>query len=175
MGFNVDNSLIGRNCFHDAIQLPMSVKLTDKYTKQYLVNAMVGANFKQTDVHDTTGIYELGVPLQYSEDNGKSESIQDKMAVVANIIRKMKVYGDNEKYRNPSIALLSSDEWEYIKKTKLDIVDTEKVPTTSQLRFRMYLHDHGEIKSKVIKELELRFEEAKEEYKKSKIRVKIEK
>ena len=175
MGFNVDNSLIGSNCFHDAIQLPMSIKLTDKYTKQYLVNAMVGANFKQTDVHDTTGIYELGVPLQYSEDNGKSESIQDKMAIVANIIRKMKVYGDNEKYRNPSIALLSSDEWEYIKKTKLDIVDTEKVPTTSQLRFRMYLHDHGEIKSKIIKELELRFEETKEEYKKSKIRVKIEK
>jgi len=170
MGFNVDNSLIGSNCFHDAIQLPMSVKLTDKYTKQYFVNVMVGANFKQTDVHDATGIYELGLPLNDSEDKGKSRYIQDKMALIANIIRKMKVYGDNEKYRNPSVSLFHSDEWNYIKKMKLD----KKIPTTSQSRFRMYLHDHNVVKVKFIKDLELIFEEVKEEYKKSKVRVKIE-
>jgi hypothetical protein len=175
LGFNVDNSLIGDNCFHDAIQLPMSVKLTDKYSKQYFVNAMVGANFKQTDVRDSTGIYELGLPLKYSEDKGKSENIQDKMALIANIIRKMKVYSDNEKYGNPNVHLLSSDEWDYLEIMNLDIIKVEKVPITSQPRFRMYLHDHGGIKTKFIKELEKEFEEAKEEYKKSKMRVKIEK
>jgi hypothetical protein len=137
------------------------------------VNAMVGANFKQTDVRDATGIYELGVPLQYSEDNGKSESIQDKMAVIANIIRKMKVYGDNEIYKNLSVTLFHSDEWEYIK--KMNFIKVYAIPITSQSRFRMYLHDHGAVKNNVIKELELKFKEAKEEYKNSKIRVKIEK
>ena len=175
LGFNVDNSLIGDNCFHDAIQLPMSVKLTDKYSKQYFVNAMVGANFKQTDVRDASGIYELGLPLKYSEDKGKSENIQDKMALIANIIRKMKVYSDNEKYGNPNVHLLSSDEWDYLEIMNLDIIKVEKIPVTSQPRFRMYLHDHGGIKTNFIKELEKEFEEAKEEYKKSKMRVKIEK
>ena len=153
LGFNVDNSLIGDNCFHDAIQLPMSVKLTDKYSKQYFVNAMVGANFKQTDVRDASGIYELGLPLKYSEDKGKSENIQDKMALIANIIRKMKVYSDNEKYRNPNVDLLSSDEWDYLEIMNLDIIKVEKIPVTSQPRFRMYLHDHGGIKTNFIKEL----------------------
>ena len=175
LGFNVDNSLIGDNCFHDAIQLPMSVKLTDKYSKQYFVNAMVGANFKQTDVRDASGIYELGLPLKYSEDKGKSENIQDKMALIANIIRKMKVYSDNEKYRNPNVDLLSSDEWDYLEIMNLDIIKVEKIPVTSQPRFRMYLHDHGGIKTNFIKELEKEFEEAKEEYKKGKMRLKIEK
>ena len=153
----------------------MSVKLTDKYSKQYFVNAMVGANFKQTDVRDASGIYELGLPLKYSEDKGKSENIQDKMALIANIIRKMKVYSDNEKYGNPNVHLLSSDEWDYLEIMNLDIIKVEKIPITSQPRFRMYLHDHTGIKTKFIKELEKEFEEAKEEYKKSKMRVKIEK
>ena len=173
MGFNVDNSLIGSNCFHDAIQLPMSVKLTDKYTKPYFVNAMVGTNFKQIDVHDATGIYELGLPLNDSEDKGKSEDIQDKMVLIANIIRKMKVYSENERYINPSVSLFHSDEWNYIK--KMNIIKGDDIPITSQSRFRMYLHDHNEIKTKFIKEVEREFKEAKEEYKKSKIRVKIEK
>lgn len=173
LGFNVDNSLIGDNCFHDAIQLPMSVKLTDKYTKQYFVNAVVGPNFKQTDVRDATGIYELGLPLQYSEDKGKSENIQDKMVLIANIIRKMKVYSENEKYGNPSVSLFPSDEWDYIK--KMSFVNVEKIPIISQSKFRMYLHDHSKIKTKFIKELEREFEKVKEEYKKSRIRVKIEK
>lgn len=173
LGFNVDNSLIGSNCFHDAIQLPMSVKLTDKYTKQYFVNAMVGANFKQTDVHDATGIYELGLPLKYSEDNGKSENIQDKMVLIANIIRKMKVYSENEKYGNPNVSLFHSDEWDYIK--KMNIIKVEKIPITSQSRFRMFLYDYNAVKVKFIKEVEREFKEAKEEYKNSKIRVKIEK
>jgi len=173
MGFNVDNSLIGRNCFHDAIQLPMSVKLTDKYTKQYFVNAMVGTNFKQIDVHDPTGIYELGLPLNNSEDKGKSEDIQDKMVLIANIIRKMKVYSENEKYRNPNVSLFHSDEWDYIK--KMNIIKVEKIPITSQSRFRMFLYDHNAVKIKFIKEVEREFKEAKEEYKNSKIRVKIEK
>lgn len=173
MGFNVDNSLISSNCFYDAIQLPMSVKLTDKYTKQYLVNAMVGVNFKQTDVRDATGIYELGLPLKYSEDNGKSENIQDKMVLIANIIRKMKVYSENVRYRNPSVSLFHSDEWDYIK--KMNIIKVENIPITSQSRFRMHLYDDATTKKKFIKEVEREFEESKEEYKKSKIRVKIEK
>lgn len=173
MGFNVDNSLIGSNCFHDAIQLPMSVKLTDKYTKQYLVNAMVGANFKQTDVHDATGIYELGLPLKYSEDKGSSENIQDKMVLIANIVRKMKVYSENETYRNPNVSLFHSDEWGYIK--KMNIIKVEKIPIISQSKFRMFLHRDNAVKVKFIKEVEREFKEAKEEYKKSKISVKIEK
>lgn len=173
MGFNVDNSLISSNCFYDATQLPMSVKLTDKYTKQYIVNAMVGTHFKQVDVQDATGIYELGIPLNYSEDRGKSENIQDKMVLIANIIRKMKVYSDNFRYRNSNVALLSSDEWEYVK--KMNIIKVENIPITSQSRFRMHLYDHNAVKVKFIKELEREFAESKDEYKKSKIRVKIEK
>jgi hypothetical protein len=175
MGFNVDNSLIGSNCYYDAIQLPMSVKLTDKYTKEYIVNAMVGVNFKQTDVHDSTGIYELGLPLNYAEDKGKSEDVQvqDRMVLIANIIRKMKVYSENVRYRNPSVSLFHSDEWDYIK--KMNIINVAKIPIISQLKFRMYLYYHNAVKVRFIKELEREFTESKEEYKKSKIRVKLEK
>lgn len=170
MGFNVDNSIIGDNCFHDATQMPMSVKLTDKYTKQYIVNAMVGVNFKQTDVDDATGIYELGLPLHYSEDKGKSENIQDKIALIANIIRKMKVYSENERYRNPNVTLLPSDEWKYAK--MMNIIKVENIPIISQPKFRTHLYEHSAIKTKFMKELEREFEDAKEEYKKSKMRVK---
>lgn len=176
MGFNVDNSLIVDNCFSDARQLPMSLKLTDKYTKQYFVNAMVGAKFIQTDVHDATGIYELGPPLSYSEDNGRSEDIQDKMVLIANIIRKMKVYSDNLKYGNPNVTLLPSDEWDYVK--NMNFIKVEKIPVSSQSKFRMHLYDHHAIKVKFMKELDREFIESKEEYKKSKIktiRIKIEK
>jgi hypothetical protein len=166
MGFNVDNLLISNNCFHDATQMPMSVNLTEKYSKQYIVNAMVGANFKQTDVRDATGIYELGIPLHYSEDKGKSENIQNKITLIANIIRKMKVYSENEIYGNPSVSLFISDEWDYVKK----MIKGENIPIISQSKFRKYLHDHREIKNKFIKELELNFSETKEEYKKSKIK-----
>ena len=166
MGFNVDNSLVGSNCYYDAIQLPMSVKLTDKYTKQYIVNAMVGTNFKQTDVHDSTGIYELGLPLSYAEDKGKSEDIQDRVMLIANIIRKMKVYSENVRYRNPSVSLFHSDEWDHIK--KMNIIKVENIPITSQSRFRMHLHDDATSKKKFIKEVQREFEEAKEEYKKVK-------
>jgi hypothetical protein len=151
----------------------MSVKLTEKYTKHYIVNAMVGTNFKQVDVHDSTGIYDLGLPLSYSEDKGKSEEIQDRMVLIANIIRKMKVYSDNETYRNPSVSLFHSDEWNYIK--KMNIIKVEKISVISQSKFRMYLYDHRGVKTKFIKELEREFAESKEEYKKSKIRVKLEK
>jgi hypothetical protein len=168
MGFNVDNSLISNNCFHDATQMPMSVKLTEKYSKQYIVNAMVGANFKQTDVRDATGIYELGLPLHYSEDKGKSENIQEKIMLIANIIRKMKVYSENEIYSNPSVSLFISDEWDYVK--NMNMIKSENIPIISQSKFRTYLHDQREIKNKFIKELELIFSEAKEEYKKSKIK-----
>lgn len=168
MGFNVDNSLISDNCFHDAQQLPMSVKLTDKYTKQYIANAMVRADFKQVDVDDQIGIYELGLPLKYSEDKGKSEEIQNRMVLIANIIRKMKVYSNNEKYGYSSVSLFPSDEWEYLKKTK--IVKIENIPITSQSRFRKYLYDHREMETKFMKELDREFIETKEEYKKSKIK-----
>ena len=169
MGFSVDNLLIGSKCFYDAMQLPMSVKLTDKYSKQYLINAMVGANFKQADVQDQTGIYELGLPLKYSEDKGQSEDIQERMMLIANIIRKMKVYGENEKYRNPRVTLLPSDEWDYVKKMK--VIKVENIPISSQLKFRMQLHDDHVMKGKFMKELQREFENAKEEYKKSTIRV----
>jgi len=173
MGFNVDNSLISDNCFHDAQQLPMSVKLTDKYTKQYIANAMVRADFKQIDLHDNTGIYELGLPLKYSEDKGNSEDIQEKMVLIANIIHKMKVYSNNEKYGYSSVSLFPSDEWEYIK--KMNFIKAETLPITSQSKFRKYLYDHREMENKFMKELNREFAETKEEYKKSKIRVKIEK
>lgn len=85
----------------------------------------------------------------------------------------MKVYSENEKYRNPNVSLFHSDEWDYIK--KMNIIKVEKIPITSQSRFRMFLYDHNAVKIKFIKEVEREFKEAKEEYKNSKIRVKIEK
>ena len=56
----------------------------------------------------------------------------------------------------------------------MDIIKDEKIPMTSQSRFRTYLHDHNVVKVKLIKDLELNFEQVKEEYKKSKVRAKIE-
>ena len=83
----------------------------EQNTKQYIVSAMVRSDFKQTDVRDNTGIYELGLPL-----TKESESMQEKMVLIANIIRKFKVYSKNEKYRNTGVTLLPADEWKYVKR-----------------------------------------------------------
>jgi hypothetical protein len=160
MGFNVDNSLIGDKydyCFHDAAQLPMSVKLTDKYTKQYIVNAMVQSNFKQTDVRDNAGLYELGLPL-----SKESEAIQEKMVLLANIIRKFKVYSKNEKYRNPGVTLLPTDEWKHVK--NMNFIKSNKIPVDSQQAFRKYLHANRDIENNFLEELEKEFDQAKQEF-----------
>lgn len=164
MGFNVDNSLIGDKydyCFHDAAQLPMSVKLTDKYTKQYIVNAMVRSDFKQTDVRDDTGIYELGLP-----SSKKSEAIQEKMTLIANIIRKFKVYGKNEKYKSPAVTLLPTDEWKCVK--HMNFIKSNKIPVESQQAFRKYLHASRSIENDLFDELEKEFNQAKQEFAKIK-------
>jgi len=85
----------------------------------------------------------------------------------------MKVYSNNEKYGYSSVALFPTDEWEYIKKMKM--IKVEKIPITSQSKFRKHLYDHREMETKFMKELDGEFSETKEDYKKSKIRVKIEK
>ena len=50
----------------------------------------------------------------------------------------------------------------------MNIIEVENIPIFSQPRFRMYLYEHDAIKAKFMKELELNFSDAKEEYKKSK-------
>ena len=166
MGFNVDNSLIGDKydyCFHDAAQLPMSVKLTDKYTKQYIVNAMVRSDFKQTDVRDNTGIYDLGLPSKESETSETSEAIQEKMVLIANIIRKFKVYGNNEKYKSAAVTLLPADEWHYVKHMNFIKSKNKKIPVKSQQAFRKYLHGDRNAENDILDELEKEFLNIKQE------------
>jgi hypothetical protein len=55
------------------------------------------------------------------------------------------------------------------------MIKVEKIPITSQSKFRKHLYDHREMETKFMKELDGEFSETKEDYKKSKIRVKIEK
>jgi hypothetical protein len=167
MGFNVDNSLIGDKydyCFHDASQLPMSVKLTDKYTKQYIVSAMVRSDFKQTDARDHTGIYELGLPLTKESESEISEAMQEKMVLIANIIRKFKVYSKNEKYRNTGVTLLPTDEWKYVKRMNFIKSKSNKIPVESQQAFRKYLHANHYAENDLFDELEKEFNQAKQEF-----------
>jgi hypothetical protein len=166
MGFNVDNSLIGNSCFYDAIQMPMSLKLSDKYTKQHIVNAITRPDFKQIDVHDTTGIYELGLPLKEFEDKGKSFAIQEKLLLIANILRKFKVYSKNDRYRNASTRLLPVDELRYVKNMKF--IKSNNIPVESQHIFRKFLHDNHSTEDKFLHELEKEFAEVKKEYIESK-------
>lgn len=176
MGFNVDNSLIGgpnSRCFHDAIQLPMSVKLTDKYTKQYIADAMVRPDFKQTDVNDPTGIYVLGMPRNESEDKGKSLNIQERMMLIACVIRKFKVYSKNEKYKSPTVELLLDDEWKYVK--NMEFVKTQKIPTESQSAFRKYLHKNKSVEHDFLDALNKEFLTEKKEFAESKQVFKIKK
>ena len=110
LGFNLDDSLIGKEgeCFFDYLHIPMSVTLNgNKFTQQYFVDMMVRADFKQADVNDPTGIYELGLPKKESEDGGKSSNIQKEMVQLANIVRKIKVFGTSIEF--------PQDEWENIK------------------------------------------------------------
>lgn len=162
MGFNVDNSLIGNYCFYDAVQMPMSLKLSEKYTKQYIVNAITRPDFKQTDVRDSTGIYDMGLPLKESEDKGKSSIIQEKMLLIANILRKFKIYSKNERYRDASTRLLPVDELHYIKNMKF--IKINNIPVKSQHIFRKFLHENRSIEGKFLDELEKEFADVKKEY-----------
>jgi hypothetical protein len=110
LGFNLDESLIGKEgeCFFDYLHLPMSVTMNDdKFTQQYFIDMMVRSDFKQTDVDDPTGIYEIGLPKKESEDGGKSSALQKEMVTLANILRKIKVFGTSIQF--------PQDEWENIK------------------------------------------------------------
>ena len=86
----------------------MSVTLNDdKFTQQYFIDMMIRSDFKQADVDDPTGIYELGLPKKDTEDGGKSSAIQKEMVQLANIMRKIKVFKASDKF--------PQDEWEIIK------------------------------------------------------------
>lgn len=176
MGFNVDNSLIGgpeSRCFHDAIQLPMSVKLNEKYTKHHIVDAMTRSDFKPTGVNDPMGIYDLGLPRNELEDNSKSFNIQEKMVLIANIIRKFRVYSKNEKYKSPTVELLPDYEWKYV--AHMNFVKTQKIPVGSQQAFRKYLHVNKNVEREFLDELEKEFLTKKQEFAASKQVFKIKK
>ena len=157
LGFNVDNSLIGgdNTGFYDPMQMPMSLTITDKYTKQYIADMMVHSNFKQTDVNDPTNIYELGLPK-----TKQGAVIQEDIVLIANLLRKysLALY---EEFPVTS-KMLSSYEWEYI--TDMKFFKRNKLKFLTQYEFRTNLH---EFKSQFFKELEDTFNKKKQEYKRS--------
>ena len=155
LGFNVDNSLIGddNTGFYDPMQMPMSLNVTDKYTKQYIADMIVRSNFKQTDVVDPTNIYDLGLPK-----SKQGTAVQEDVVLIANLLRKysLSLYEDfpiNSK-------MISSYEWEYI--TDMKFFKRNKLKFTSQYEFRTHLYD---FKSQFFKELEDTFNKKKQEYK----------
>ena len=163
LGFNLDDSLIGKEgeCFFDYLHLPMSVSLNgDKFTQQYFVNMMVRSDFKQADVDDPTGIYELGLPKKESEDGGKSSAIQKEMVQLANIVRKMKVFGPSKPF--------PQDEWEYIKELPFAKKRIFINKPRSQPNFSKKLSAKPELVEPLLDEIVREFDKLKRHYMRSK-------
>ena len=163
LGFNLDDSLIGEEgeCFFDYLHLPMSVSLNgDKFTQQYFVNMMVRSDFKQADVDDPTGIYELGLPKKESEDGGKSSAIQKEMVQLANIVRKMKVFGPSKPF--------PQDEWEYIKELPFAKKRIFINKPRSQPNFSKKLSAKPELVEPLLDEIVREFDKLKRHYMRSK-------
>ena len=90
--------------------------------------------------------------------------MQEKMVLIANIIRKFKVYSKNEKYRNTGVTLLPADEWKYVKRMNFIKSKSNKVPVESQQAFRKYLHANHYAENDFLEELEKEFDQAKQEF-----------
>jgi hypothetical protein len=163
LGFNLDDSLIGQEgeCFFDNLHLPMSVTLNgDKFTKQYFIDMMVRSDFKQANVIDPTGIYELGLPKKESEDGGKSSAIQKELVTVANILRKIKVFGTSIQF--------PQDEWENIKEMPFAKKRIFVNKPRTQLNFSNKLNSKPELVEPLLDELVRDFDKLKRSYMRSK-------
>ena len=164
LGFNLDDSLIGEEgvCFDDFLHLPMSVTLNDdKFTQQYFVDMMVRSDFKQADVVDPTGIYDLGLPKKESEDGGKSSAIQKEMVKLANILRKIKVFGT--KY-----IIFPQDEWEIIKEMPFAKKRIFLNKPRSQVNFSKKVNAKPELVEPLLDEMVRDFDKLKRDYMRSK-------
>jgi hypothetical protein len=163
LGFNLDDSLIGENgvCFFDILHLPMSVALNgDKFTQQYFVDMMVRSDFKQADVVDPTGIYDLGLPKKESEDGGKSSAIQKEMVKLANILRKIKVFNTSDKF--------PQDEWEIIKEMPFAKKSIFINKPRSQFNFSKKINAKPELVESLLDEMVRDFDKLKRDYMRSK-------
>ena len=164
LGFNLDDSLIGEEgvCFDDFLHLPMSVTLNgDKFTQQYFVDMMVRSDFKQADVVDPSGIYDLGLPKKESEDGGKSSAIQKEMVKLANILRKIKVFGT--KY-----IIFPKDEWEIIKEMPFAKKSIFINKPRSQPNFSKKVNAKPELVGPLLDEMGRDFDKLKRDYMRSK-------
>ena len=164
LGFNLDDSLIGEEgvCFFDILHLPMSVTLNgDKFTQQYFVDMMVRSDFKQADVVDPSGIYDLGLPKKESEDGGKSSAIQKEMVKLANILRKIKVFGT--KY-----IIFPQDEWEIIKEMPFAKKRIFLNKPRSQPNFSKKVNAKPELVEPLLDEMGRDFDKLKRDYMRSK-------
>ena len=164
LGFNLDDSLIGEEgvCFDDFLHLPMSVTLNgDKFTQQYFVDMMVRSDFKQADVVDPSGIYDLGLPKKESEDGGKSSAIQKEMVKLANILRKIKVFGT--KY-----IIFPQDEWEIIKEMPFAKKRIFLNKPRSQVNFSKKVNAKPELVEPLLDEMVRDFDKLKRDYMRSK-------
>ena len=164
LGFNLDDSLIGKEgvCFDDFLHLPMSVTLNgDKFTQQYFVDMMVRSDFKQADVVDPSGIYDLGLPKKESEDGGKSSAIQKEMVKLANILRKIKVFGT--KY-----IIFPKDEWEIIKEMPFAKKRIFLNKPRSQVNFSKKVNAKPELVEPLLDEMVRDFDKLKRDYMRSK-------
>jgi hypothetical protein len=163
LGFNLDDSLIGEEgvCFFDYLHIPMSVTLNDnKFTQQYFVDMMVRSDFKQADVDDPSGIYELGLPKKETEDGGKSSALQKEMVILANIIRKIKVFGTSVNF--------PQDEWDVIKELPFAKKRIFVYKPRSQPNFSNKLASKPELVEPLIDELVRDFDKVKRHYMRSK-------
>ena len=164
LGFNLDDSLIGKEgvCFDDFLHLPMSVTLNgDKFTQQYFVDMMVRSDFKQADVVDPSGIYDLGLHKKESEDGGKSSAIQKEMVKLANILRKIKVFGT--KY-----IIFPQDEWEIIKEMPFAKKRIFLNKPRSQVNFSKKVNAKPELVEPLLDEMVRDFDKLKRDYMRSK-------
>jgi hypothetical protein len=163
LGFNLDDSLMGEEgvCFFDILHLPMSVTLnSDKFTQQYFVDMMVRSDFKQADVVDPSGIYELGLPKKESEDGGKSSAIQKEMVKLANILRKIKVFNASDKF--------PQDEWEIIKEMPFAKKRIFLNKPRSQANFSKKINAKPELVEPLLDEMVRDFDKLKRDYMRSK-------
>ena len=163
LGFNLDDSLIGKEgeCFFDYLHLPMSVTLNDnKFTQQYFVDMMLRSDFKQVDVDDPSGIYELGLPKKDTEDGGKSSALQRQMVQLANIMRKIKVFGISNQF--------PQDEWENIKELPFAKKHIFVKKPRSQPNFSNKLSAKPELIQPLLDEIVREFDKLKRQYMRSK-------
>ena len=163
LGFNLDDSLIGKEgeCFFDYLHIPMSVTLNDdKFTQQYFIDMMIRSDFKQADVDDPTGIYELGLPKKDTEDGGKSSAIQKEMVQLANIMRKIKVFKASDKF--------PQDEWEIIKEMPFAKKSIFINKPRSQPNYSKKVNAKPELVEPLLDEMVHQFDKLKRDYMRSK-------